>query len=165
MARLDAAGGAVGGAVSTGLRVARGMLAVVQGCDEGRGVGRLRAVLLGAGGRALGRGSRASLKLLADMATDTDVGWAPGATGSVRRGESGWAQAFQVSPGGGAGLTLARAEALDRDVQALAAGDGPQLTLVAIGDSIRPTDLGHRARMLGESLPTLPTLPTPHFSP
>lgn len=72
----------MGGAVSTGLRVARGMLAVVQGCDEGWGVGRLRAVLLGAGGRALGRGSSASLKLLADMATDADVGWAPGATAS-----------------------------------------------------------------------------------
>lgn len=68
--------------------------------------------------------------------------------------------------GGGLGLTLAWAKALDRDVQALAAGDGPQLALIAVGDSIRPTDLGHRARMLGEGpspLPALSTCPTPHL--
>lgn len=68
--------------------------------------------------------------------------------------------------GGRAGLTLARAEALDGDVQALAAGDGPQLTLVTIGDTIRPADLGHRARLLGEPLPTPPpsARPTAHLS-
>lgn len=68
--------------------------------------------------------------------------------------------------GGGLGLTLAWAKALDRDVQALAAGDGPQLALVAVGDSVRPTDLGHRARMLAEGpSPLLPpsTCPTPHL--
>lgn len=64
--------------------------------------------------------------------------------------------------GGRAGLTLARAEVLDGDVQALAAGDGPQLTLVTIGDAIRPADLGHKARLLGEPRPLRPP---PHAPP
>lgn len=67
--------------------------------------------------------------------------------------------------GGRAGLTLARAEVLDGDVQALAAGDGPQLTLVTIGDAIRPADLGHKARLLGEPRPPPPpsARPTAHL--
>lgn len=47
----------MGGTVSSGLLVALGMLAVVRGCDEGLGVGRLRGVLPGARGRALGGGA------------------------------------------------------------------------------------------------------------
>lgn len=54
------------------------------------------------------------------------------------------------------GLTLAWAKAPDRDAQASAAGDGPQLALTAIGDSIRATDLGHMARMLGAPCPAPP---------
>lgn len=69
--------------------------------------------------------------------------------------------------GSGAGLTLAGAETLDRDVQALAAGDGPQLTLVAIGDAIRPADLEHEDEdvLWGAPFPAPPppTRPTPHL--
>lgn len=153
------------------------MLAVVRGCDEGRGVARLRVVLLGARGRALGGGSSAPLGSLAKVATDAGVGGAPGATASVRRGEERvQARALRqggvrppVSPGGGAGLTLAWAEALDSDVQALTAGDGPQLTLIAVGESIRPTDLGGTAQgCLGSPSPRLQhppthTCPAPHL--
>lgn len=63
----------------------------------------------------------------------------------------------QVGPSwsvlGAGGLTLARPEVPDRDVQALAAGDGSELALAAVGDSIRPTHLGHRARMPGVPSP------------
>lgn len=80
--------------------------------------------------------------------------------------QSARSQAFLVSAGAVGGLTLARAKALDGDGQALATGDGPQLALVAVGHSIRPTDLGHRARMLGgRPLPTPTTLRMPQPSP
>lgn len=54
VARLAAEGSTVGGTVSSGLLVALGMLAVVRGCNEGLGVGRMWGVLPGARGRALG---------------------------------------------------------------------------------------------------------------
>lgn len=84
VARPAATGGAVGGTVSAGLQVVRGMLAVVCGRGEGRRVGRLCGVLLGAG--ALGGG--ASLRRCPEVAADGVAGRAPGATASAGRAES-----------------------------------------------------------------------------
>ena len=96
----------MGGMVSTGLAAVLGMLAVVQGCDAGREVGRLRGVLLGARERALGGGNSALLRSSPEVATDADVGRGPEVMSSVRRGDSRWrgwwseqGQAFLVSLG------------------------------------------------------------------
>lgn len=98
----------MGGMVSTGLSVVLGMLAVVQGRGEGRGVGRLWGVLLGARGRALGGSGSALLGSSPTVATDVDVGRVPGVTTSAGREESeqvarvswsGQGQAFLVSFG------------------------------------------------------------------
>lgn len=90
------------------------------------------------------------------------VGRAPGATASVGRGEGrvggGHVRAGRASWSvlGAGGLTRARAEVPDRDVQALAAGDGPQLALITVGDSVRPTHLG-----TGQGCRGCPPRPTP----
>lgn len=42
----------------------------------------------------------------------------------------------------GVALTVALPHVLDRDALALPAGDGPQLALVPVGDTVRATHLG-----------------------
>lgn len=79
---------AVGGMVSTGLGVVLGMPAVVHGPGEGRGVGWLGGVLLGARGRAPGGDGSALLTLSPDVATGPDVGGAPGPAASAGGRES-----------------------------------------------------------------------------
>lgn len=80
----------MGGRVGTGLVVVLAMLAVVQGCDEGREAGWLRWLPLGARGRALAGGSSALLRSSHEAATEADVGRGPEAMPSARRGESRW---------------------------------------------------------------------------
>lgn len=96
------------------------------------------------------------------MATGIDVGRAPGATASAGGTESEWTARAGSQPGvrpswsvrgRWGGLTLARAKALDGDGQALATGDGPQLALVAVGHSIRPTDLGAQGKDAAGEVP------------
>lgn len=84
------------------------------------------------------------------MVTGKNVGWMPGATASARTVVLGLGLGLgpgRVGPSRSmpgqelSGLTLAGAEALDRDQQALAAGDGLQLALASVGDAVGATDL------------------------